>query len=56
VASATMTACDLGYLVTLVTDACATYTQERHDATLRAIKGYCRQRTTAAFLEEIGSK
>jgi len=53
VASATMTACDLGYLVTLVTDACATYTQERHDATLRAIKGYCRQRTTEAFLAEI---
>lgn len=54
VASATMTACDLGYLVTLVTDACATYTQERHDATLKAIKGYCRQRTTEAFLGEIG--
>jgi ureidoacrylate peracid hydrolase len=54
VASATMTACDLGYLVTLVTDACATYTQERHDATLKAIKGYCRQRTTEAFLAEIG--
>ncbi len=53
VASATMTACDLGYLVTLVTDACATYTQERHDATLKAIKGYCRQRTTAEFLAEI---
>ena len=55
VASATMTACDLGYLVTLVTDACATYTQERHDNTLRAIKGYCRQRTTAEFLAEIGA-
>jgi ureidoacrylate peracid hydrolase len=55
VASATMTACDLGYLVTLVTDACATYTQERHDATLKAIKGYCRQRTTEAFLAEIGA-
>lgn len=55
VASATMTACDLGYLVTLVTDACATYTQERHDATLRAIKGYCRQRTTEAFMAEIGA-
>ncbi len=45
--------CDLGYLVTLVTDACATYTQERHDNSLRAIKGYCRQRTTAEFLAEI---
>ncbi|MCX7382380.1 MAG: cysteine hydrolase [Alphaproteobacteria bacterium] len=48
--------CDLGYLVTLVTDACATYTQERHDNSLRAIKGYCRQRTTAEFLAEISGK
>lgn len=47
--------CDLGYLVTLVTDACATYTQERHDNSLRAIKGYCRQRTTAEFLAEIAA-
>jgi len=54
IATATTTACDLGYLVTLVTDACATYTQERHDFTLRAISGYCRQRTTDAFLREIG--
>ena len=48
--------CDLGYLVTLVTDACATYTQDRHDNSLRAIKGYCRQRTTAEFLAEIGGR
>ena len=32
---------DLGYLVTCVSDACATYTQERHDAALRAFGGYC---------------
>jgi len=55
IATATTTACDLGYLVTLVTDACTTYTQERHDASLRAISGYCRQRTTEAFLREIGA-
>jgi ureidoacrylate peracid hydrolase len=48
-------ACDLGYLVTLVTDACATGTEERHDNSLRAIRGYCRQRTTAEFLREIGA-
>jgi ureidoacrylate peracid hydrolase len=48
-------ACDLGYLVTLVTDACTTYTPERHANSLRAIKGYCRQRTTAEFLAEIGA-
>jgi len=52
---AVRSACDLGYLVTLVTDACTTYTPERHDFTLRAIKGYCRQRTTDAFLKEIGA-
>ena len=51
--SAVRDACDLGYLVTLVTDACATYSQERHDSTLRAIKGYCRQRTTDQLLAEL---
>jgi ureidoacrylate peracid hydrolase len=53
VESAVRDACDLGYLVTLVTDACAAYSQERHDNTLRAIKGYCRQRTTAELLAEL---
>jgi ureidoacrylate peracid hydrolase len=54
VESAIRDACDLGYLVTQVTDACLTYSQERHDASVRAIKGYCRQVTTAALLAEIG--
>ena len=53
VESAVRDACDLGYLVTLVTDACATYAQERHDASLRAIAGYCRQIDTAALVKEI---
>jgi ureidoacrylate peracid hydrolase len=53
VESAVRDACDLGYLVTQVTDACTTYTQERHDFSLRAIKGYCRQRTTDQVLAEI---
>ena len=48
-------ACDLGYLVTLITDACATATKDRHDNSLRAIKGYCRQRTTDEFLREIAA-
>jgi len=52
--AAVRTACDLGYLVTLATDACATYSRERHDFTLRAIKGYCRQRTVSEILREIG--
>lgn len=55
VESAVRDACDLGYLVTLVPDACATYTQERHDNTLRAIKGYCRQRSSDELLAEIGA-
>ncbi|MCY4050431.1 MAG: cysteine hydrolase [Gammaproteobacteria bacterium] len=53
VESAVRDACDLGYLVTLVTDACTTYSQERHDHSLSAIKGYCRQLTTDELLSEI---
>ena len=48
--------CDLGYLVTLVTDACTTYSAERHANSLRAIRGFCRQRTTDEFLAEISEK
>ncbi|PZQ95934.1 MAG: cysteine hydrolase [Cereibacter sphaeroides] len=53
VESAVRDACDLGYLVTLVPDACATMTKERHENSLRAIKGYCRQVDTDALLKEI---
>jgi len=53
VESAVRDACDLGYLVTLVTDACATYSQERHDNSLKTISGYCRQLTTDQLLLEI---
>jgi len=53
VESAVRDACDLGYLVTEVTDACLTYSQERHDNSLRAIKGYCRQRTTDQVIAEL---
>jgi ureidoacrylate peracid hydrolase len=55
ISSAVRDACDLGYLVTLVTDACATYSQERHDTSLSHIEGYCRQRTTGQFLRELAS-
>jgi ureidoacrylate peracid hydrolase len=51
--SAVRDACDLGYLVTTVTDACATLTQERHDWSLSNNRGYCRQRTTAEMVAEI---
>ncbi|RMH49906.1 MAG: cysteine hydrolase [Alphaproteobacteria bacterium] len=53
VESAVRDACDRGYLVTLVTDACATYSAERHAASLRAVRGYCRQRSTAEILAEL---
>lgn len=53
VESAIRDACDLGYLVTQVTDACLTYSQERHDQSLTTIKGYCRQVTTAELIAEL---
>jgi ureidoacrylate peracid hydrolase len=56
VESAVRHACDLGYLVTLVTDGCTTHSQERHDNSLRAIRGYCRQRTTGELLEELRAR
>ena len=39
-------ACDFGYLVTLVTDACAALSRKRHAASIENNQGYCRQRTT----------
>ena len=53
ISSAVRDACDLGYLVTLITDACATYSRQRHATSLDHIKGYCRQRTTEEFLAEL---
>jgi ureidoacrylate peracid hydrolase len=53
VESAVRDACDLGYLVTLVSDACATASAERHEQSLLGIRGYCRQRSTETLLTEI---
>ncbi|AUX78792.1 isochorismatase family cysteine hydrolase [Sinorhizobium fredii] len=53
VESAVRDACDLGYLVTLVPDACASYTPERERFSLSAIKGYCRQVSTDELIAEI---
>jgi len=55
VESAIRDACDLGYLVTQVTDACLTYSQNRHDRSLRTIKGYCRQVTADGLVAELDS-
>jgi ureidoacrylate peracid hydrolase len=51
--SAVRDACDLGYLVTVPTDSCATLSQERHDWSLRNNRGYCRQVTTSELVAEI---
>ena len=53
VSSAVRDACDLGYLVTLVTDACASYSAERHAHALAELKGYCRRVTTDALCAEL---
>lgn len=51
--SAVRDACDLGYLVTVPTDACATLSADRHEWSLRNNRGYCRQVTTDALVREI---
>lgn len=48
-------AADLGYLVTLVPDACATYGADRQAASERGIKGYCRIRSTDDLLKELAA-
>ena len=53
VESAVRDACDLGYLVTQVTDACLTYNQARHDNSIYTIRGYCRQVTTQELVAEL---
>jgi ureidoacrylate peracid hydrolase len=53
VESAIRDACDMGYLVTQVTDACMTYTEARQAASINAIKGYCRQVSTEDLLNEL---
>ena len=51
--SAVRDACDLGYLVSLVTDACATLSKTRQESALANNRGYCRQVATAAMCEEL---
>ena len=54
--SAVRDACDLGYLVTVPTDACATQSRVRHENSLANNAGYCRQISTQALLTEIGAE
>ena len=53
VESAVRDACDLGYLVTQITDACLTYSQARQDNSIHTIRGYCRQITTEELVAEL---
>ncbi|WP_119393052.1 cysteine hydrolase family protein [Taklimakanibacter lacteus] len=46
-------AADRGYLVTLVEDACATYSQARHDTALKAFGGYCWVSDTETVLKRL---
>lgn len=48
--------CDRGFLMTVIDNACATQSQERHEASLRGIRGYCRVRTTDQVIEELMRK
>jgi ureidoacrylate peracid hydrolase len=54
VESAVRDACDMGYLVSLVADACATKSEDLQVNSLRAIKGYCRIVDTADLVAELG--
>ncbi|MDX1527891.1 MAG: isochorismatase family cysteine hydrolase [Gammaproteobacteria bacterium] len=45
--------CDRGFLMTVVEDACATTTEQRHRESLIGIKGYCRMRTSDQLIDEI---
>ena len=46
-------AADRGYLVTMVSDASATISEERHQNALEAFSGYCRILRTNEVLDEI---
>jgi ureidoacrylate peracid hydrolase len=48
-------ACDYGYLVTLVTDACLALNEERHETSTANNRGYCRQCTTDEMVEELAA-
>lgn len=50
--SAVRDACDLGYLVTLLSDCCITHSKDRHENAIDSIKGYCRTRSCDEILQE----
>ena len=44
--------CDRGFLMTLLDDACATHSAQRHREALHGFRGYCQVRTTEELLDE----
>ena len=46
-------AADLGYFVSVVEDACASYSPSRHKRGLAGMSGYCRILTTQALIKEL---
>lgn len=56
VESAVRDAADLGYFVTLVEDACATHSRERHERGLLGVQGFCRILSTSRVLEELSEE
>ena len=55
VESAVRDACDRGYLVTLLTDCCATLSAERQAQSLLGVRGYCRQTTAQTVIDELAA-
>ena len=53
VESTVRNAADLGYFVTLVEDACASYSKDNHALGLSGMKGYCRTVTTRQVVDEL---
>ena len=53
VESAVRDAADLGYLVTVVDDACAAHSHEDHHRGLSGMKGFCRIVTTEQVVKEM---
>jgi biuret amidohydrolase len=45
--------CDRGFMMTLIDDACATFSEQRHKEALIGFNGYCRTRTTDQVIEEL---
>ena len=47
--------CDRGFLMTVVEDACAAHSEQRHEESLIGIKGYCRRRATEQLIGELAA-